>query len=232
MATDDDLARVRGAADRQLGLLTTAQVERLGADLAGLVSNGHLVKLNHDVFEVGDNLTAMPLASVYGAWLALRPDTFAWERPGADGDLTADAVVSHESAASLFRLGAPGAGRKTFTVPAAVAAPRGVRVLVAALDADDVMVHRGVPVTTPHRTIVDLVLNRTDHGVLARILRDAVDRDLVDLMAVYRDLQPFGGRYHIPGSGPEFVSSLLYELDEASLSDRNRRAIASLSRGR
>ena len=222
---------VVAAADRQLGLVTAAQLGRLGLDaaaLAELTGRMTLTRVDWDVFEVAGSRTSLRYAFPYAAWLELRPGTFAWERPGAGGATTADAVVSHESAARVLGLHSPSVGDITFTAPAPLPAPRGVRVVVAELRPDEVTVHEHLPVTTARRTILDLVRASTDHLELRAVISDAVRLDLVDLAGLHRDLAPLAGTYAFPGAGAEFVAWFMPALDADALSPRNARALGTL----
>jgi hypothetical protein len=219
------------ASDRQHGLVTAAQLGRLGVDaavLADLTGRMMLTRLDWDVFEVAGSPTPPRYAFPYAAWLALKPGTFAWERPGADGTITADAVLSHESAARVLGLRSPSIGGITFTAPAPLPEPRGVRVVVAELRPDEAIVHQHVPVTTARRTVLDLVRAHTDALELRGVISDAVRLDLVDLAALHRDLAPLAGRYGFPAGGPDFVAWFVPALDADALSPRNARALATL----
>lgn len=96
-----------------------------------------------------------------GAWLTAEPgDVVRRHRllVAATLELTADAVVSHLSAAVLHGLPVPGPlPRVHLTRPAGRGKRRGyVHLHVAALDASDVVVRDGVAVTSLARTVVDL----------------------------------------------------------------------------
>ncbi|HEY2669705.1 MAG TPA: hypothetical protein VGJ07_04940 [Rugosimonospora sp.] len=231
MTAEQAFQAISSVTDRQRGLVTAAQMERLGVDRADreeLSRRGALTKLDWDVFEIVGSPTPPRYAYSYAAWLALRPTSFVWERPGAGTDLTADAVISHESAARAWGLGAPSPGRATLTAPEPLPAPRGVRVLVGTLRTDDVTVHQGLPVTIAHRTILDLVRSSTDHLELRGIITDAVRLDLVDLADLHRDLSLLADQFYFPATGPEFAGWFLPNLDDAALSPRNARALDAL----
>ena len=231
MTAEQTLRTISAVSDRQLGLVTAAQLDRLGvdpADRAELSRRKLLTRLDWDVFEIQGSPTPPRYAYPYAAWLALRPDVYVWERPGAGGTITADAVLSHEAAARALGLGSPSAGRVTFTAPESLPAPRATRVLVAALRPDEVTVHEGLPVTTAHRTVLDLVRDHTDHAELRDIITDAVRLDLVDLAPLHRDLGPLAAPHHFPIDGPDFLAWFLPDLDDRALSPRNARALATL----
>jgi hypothetical protein len=219
-----------GVAARQWGMITSAQARRLGvddADLGQFRDVGLLMELDWDVHQVAGSTTGPRFAYPYAGWLAISPEDFAWERPASTAD---DAVLSHESASGLYGLGSLPASTMVFTAPRARPAPRAIRIHVARLTSDDVTVHKGVPVTTPHRTILDLVRDRTDHAAVGRAIIDAVRLDLVDLADLHAELAPWAARYGVPVEGPRFLGYVTQELRlrPESLSARNQRAYATL----
>ncbi|MDN3359935.1 hypothetical protein [Actinomadura sp. DC4] len=160
----------------------------------------------------------------YAAWLAIAPDLFRWERPARP---ERDAVLSHRSAGQLH--GLTGVGRSiVFTAPAGRVAPRATTIHVSSLREDEVMSVRGVPVTTPHRTILDILADFAEHAEVQRALTSAVQQDLVGLRAIHADLAAVAERYGFPATGPEFVHYFLPDVEPRSLSPRNLRDYAAL----
>ncbi|WP_328990625.1 hypothetical protein OG394_30610 [Kribbella sp. NBC_01245] len=228
MNVEQAFAEVSALAARQSGLVAMAQAERLGVERAALddlAQAGLLTLLDWEVYEVTGSALPPRFGYPYAAWLALRPAAFGWERAK---DRTKDAVISHESACRLLGLGAPSIGGITFTAADPLPEPRSTRVVVAVLRPDEITVHEGLPVTTAHRTLLDLTRDHTDHTELRRVLTDAVRLDLVDLAALYADLVPLSEKYRFPSAGPDFVRYFLPELNLADLSIRNLRAFARL----
>lgn len=163
-----ELNTLAEAASRQLGMITSAQAQRLGVtDLSALV------QLDWSVYQTADSPLPPRYAYPYAAWLALAPDRFAWERP------VRDAVVSHESAAELHGIGRLTAPLTTFTTPEPRQAPHRMRIVTAALAESDVMRREGVPVTTPLRTIRDL-RDVTDGEDYSALVADALSKRLVE----------------------------------------------------
>jgi hypothetical protein len=221
------LAEVSAVAARQLGLVSMAQAERLGVDRAlldDLATAGLLTLLDWEVYEVSGAAAGPRYGYPYAAWLALSPAAFAWERPGGPED----AVISHESACRVLGVGSPSVGGISFIAPSPMPEPRATRLLVAALRPDEVTVHEGVPLTTAHRTVLDLIRDHTDHTEVRRVMTDAVRLDLVDLTELHRDLLPLAGPHRFPTAGREFAGYFLSDLDVRALSVRNLRAFAAL----
>ncbi|MFB9838878.1 hypothetical protein [Actinoallomurus acaciae] len=221
------MSDLSNAAGRQHGLITSAQATRLGVTEAALahLEESQLVKpLEWDVYQLAGSPLGPIHAYPYAAWLATAPDLFASERP----EPAADVVLSHESACNVHGMGSLAIPFVTFTAPEEREAPRATRLTVAPLTAAEVTVSRGVPVTTPHRTILDLVRSHVDHDDVAEALTDAVQQDLVDLRALHDDLATLADEYGLPAKPPAFADRFLAELDAASLSLRNLRACAAL----
>jgi hypothetical protein len=214
-------------AARQQGLVTAGQATRVGvADeaLTRFEEAGLLMELDWQVYQLASSALGPRYAYPYAAWLAISPEAFAWERPEG----AADAVLSHESACQLHGMGSVAAPFMVFTAPRALAEPRATRIHVAELGDDEVMNHGGVRVTTPRRTVVDLVRDHTEHGDMRKVLTDAVQRDVVDVADVHADLVPFADSHAFPAGGPEFVHYFLPDLMPERLSLRNLRGYAAL----
>lgn len=151
-------ARALGLADRQLGLVTTAQLERCGVSegqLRRLVRDGIVTPVHRGVYRTTGapfGPTARALAACY-----------------ACGE---DAVASHRTAASLRGLIDGYEGPVEVTVPTALRKRRsGIAPYRRPVGADERTTIGIVPVTTVERTLLDLA------GCLVRPeLDEAVDR--------------------------------------------------------
>jgi predicted transcriptional regulator of viral defense system len=165
------------AASEQGGYVTASQATRLGLardDVARLVDNGDLQRLRRGVFRMRH--AGAQHEDDVAAWLHFERDRLPWERRGAT-----NVVLSHESAAALHRLGTIIPRRPTVTL-----LPDSGRSAHVA----DIEVHRAplretdwawsevgplkLPVTTPARTIVDLLLDKQEPSYVARATREAL----------------------------------------------------------
>jgi hypothetical protein len=226
MMWEQQFAEVSAAAARQHGMITQAQLARIGVDertRTRYVEATLLDEVDWSVYQISAGAIGPRFAFPLAAWLALAPESFRWERPEGE----ADAVLSHESAAAAHGLGRD-TGSLFFTVPEEVEAPRGLTLRVGALQRHDVTVVEGIPATTPHRTVVDLVTSWSDHGELRRVLMDAVLKNVVDLRAIHTELAPLATRHEFPAEGKEFVEYFMPDLPPARLSPRNLRNYAML----
>lgn len=154
-----DVAIARLAAN-QHGVLSSQQLNACGIDASGIkrrLAAGHLHRLHRGVYAVGH-----PNVGNEGRWMA------AVLAAGKG------AVLSHQSAAALWKIGAP-AQLVEVTVPgdAGRAARTGIRLHRSrTLSSADLTRRARIPVTKPARTLADLrrVLSRDQ---FARALREA-----------------------------------------------------------
>jgi predicted transcriptional regulator of viral defense system len=192
MLRKDALDTLLELASEQGGYVTTAQAGRLSLvrdDLFRLVKSGDLTRVRRGVYRMRH--AQLQHEDEIAAWLALERGNLPWERK--DEPL---AVISHESAAAMHGLGTIIPMRPTLTLrPHARRYP----------NAGDLVVHRAplgvddwtwfdngalkMPVTTPARTIIDLLLDKQEPSYVARATREALSTQLLtpdELMASAR----------------------------------------------
>jgi very-short-patch-repair endonuclease len=165
-------------AKQQHGVIARAQLLDLGLHSQAIthrIATGRLHQVRRGVYAVG-----RPQLTQHGRWMA------------AVLSCGPRAVLSHGSAARLWEIGSE-RGRIEVSVPTRT--PRRRDGILAhrraALGANDVAIHQGIPVTTPVRTLVDLAA-RLSRGHLERAIREADARGLVDpetLRAALGDLR-------------------------------------------
>lgn len=156
-------------AERQHGVVSLLQLLELGLSedmVARWVAAGRLHRLYQGVYAVGHRTLTRE-----GRWLA------AVLASGAG------AVLSHASAAGLWEL-AEDRGVPQTTTPTGSRTRRGLRIHHSAIELDEITVRRGIPVTTPARTLLDLAATCTRRD-LERALRQAefhqrADREEID----------------------------------------------------
>jgi hypothetical protein len=179
----------KGATDLPIAALASAQhgvVARsqlltlgLGADrINHRVMTGRLLSVHRGVYAVGHRVL-----TIEGRWMAAVLATGT------------DAVLSHATAAAAWELRPAGAGAIHVTVPGDPGRKRraGIRVhRSATLAPSDTTTHRGIPITTPARTLIDLAAT-----LKGRPLEQALDRADQLCLIDFADLSPRPGR---PGS--------------------------------
>lgn len=192
MGVADVAARVSELAARQWGLLTTAQADAEGItrlQLTRLAAVGVIERLDRGIYAIPaavDERT--PLRA---AWLSLSPAELAEERLA---DAPSSGVLSHTSAATLHGLGDLLDDEPEITVPGRKQSRRGIRLHRATLRADEVTLVEGLPVTTPTRTVADLLRDGHDPSHVAEIAGDALRRDLASRHELAAALEPLARR--------------------------------------
>jgi predicted transcriptional regulator of viral defense system len=195
----------------QWGMVTTRQAQSLGVDdvtMHRLRTAGLLETVRHGVHAT----TSSPASDArpeQAVWLSLRPATPAWERPRLDPD---GGVLSHRSAARLHGLGDLPDSRIELTVPRRrTMRDPNVWLRTAALTEPDVTLLDGLPVTTPLRTIRDLLDRSTDASHVATIVRQALESGQVARAELPAAIAPFARRYGVV-SGAELLAHLLAQI--------------------
>lgn len=182
MLRNEALDKLLEAASEQGGYFTTAQASRLGVvrdDLFRLIESGDLHRVRRGVYRMRH--AQLQYEDEIAAWLALERGRLPWEPKDEP-----QAVFSHESAAAIYQLGTIIAMRPTLTLrPDARRYP----------NFPDILVHRAplrgedwdwydaaslrLPITTPARTIVDLLLDKQEPSYVVRATREALAAHLL-----------------------------------------------------
>ncbi|WP_112232047.1 type IV toxin-antitoxin system AbiEi family antitoxin domain-containing protein [Lentzea atacamensis] len=198
----------------QWGMITSGQAMTVGVDgatLHRLLGDGHLDRVRHGVY-ASTSATVSETRDQQAAWLSLNPATPAWERPLLDPD---GGVLSHQSAANLHNLGELFNDRIAFTTPRRrTSRDSDLWFKTARLSEADVTLVDSLPVTTPLRTICDLLDQRLDGGHVATIIRQAVLANLVQLDDLADAIAPYARRYGVrpPGNGLRLLEHLLAQV--------------------
>lgn len=208
--------------ESQWGMVTSAQATARGVShlsLSRLTESGDLVRLAHGVYKDA-GAPSDEHEALRAAWLAVEPERLAWERVK---DRPGFATVSGESAAVLHGIGNLRAMRSEFTTPVRRQTQRrDVRYRTRTLTSADVTIRDGLPVTTPERTIADLIEDRAQLDHVADALRDAAGKSRIDTDRLTELLAPLAERNgHRKGDG----EALLEQLRESARID-----ITSLSK--
>jgi very-short-patch-repair endonuclease len=170
---------VAAIAARQHGVITYAQLLRAGLGrgaIAWRVREGWLHRIHRGVYAVG-----RAALTAEGRWLAAVL---------ACGD---GAVLSHRSAAALWGLRPSRAGVVDVTVPGDVARGRAGIAVHRPAPPTEATVERGIPVTTPARTLLDLA-GAVDVTGLRRAVERAEELRIFDLRAVDAVISAHPGR--------------------------------------
>jgi len=172
---DTDL-KIATLAGRQHGVVTRAQLLRLDMSDSAIdrsARSGRLHRLHRGVYAVGHTVLTRE-----GRWMA--------------ATLATRGVVSHATAAAAWDLRPTAAGAIHVTVPGTAGRLRhkGIRLhRSTTLEPRDTTTHRGIPITTPLRTILDLATTLSGRP-LEYLLDLAEQRGLVDFADLARRPMP------------------------------------------
>lgn len=182
-----ELARL---ADEQWGQFTTAQARQRGVSRAAVKhwsDNGILTRLTTGIYAF-PGATDSALAYERALWLSLSPEQTLLER---FADLPSAGVFTHTTAARIHDLGNIRDPRAVIALPS----PRRIRrpeldIRTADLRHDEVELAHGIPVTTPLRTVRDLLAD--GHGLhhVAEVLDDAHRTRPLRMTDLARNLDP------------------------------------------
>lgn len=184
MQTGQPLDVLSDLAAQQHGMFTSAQATEAGVprySLNRLVNKGAFTRVRQGVY-ISTAHPTTPITEVRAQWLALNPSMMANERNQRISETIApsEAVISHETAASLHGIGDLIVSRVDFTVLTRRQTRQpDVRFHYAELSREDITIADGLPVTTVVRTIRDLALSGHEPGHLFDMMADALDARLV-----------------------------------------------------
>lgn len=170
---EEGIARL---AEEQHGVVARRQLVDIGLSERAVehrIAVGRLYQVERGVYTVGHSQVPQR-----GRWMAA---VLASGR---------GAVLSHQSAASLWGIRAPSGGAVDVTVAHRSTSSNRIRRHLGVLPADEVTAHEGIAVTTPPRTIFDLAatssLDRLEHDIRqAEYLRLHDRLSLLDLVERY-----------------------------------------------
>ena len=173
----DTIRALNDIASSQKGMFTTAQAQGAGVEryaVSRLEKLGNIERLAKGVYRMG-GAPGQREEDVFAAWLSLNPG----RRPGSP-PAERDPIAMGATAAWLHRIGEVGPTPYEFCTDERRQTQRPDLVLrKRKIDAADVTVVSGIPVTTPSRTVIDLIDYGEDLSLIANVLNDALARGLV-----------------------------------------------------
>ncbi|GGK79649.1 hypothetical protein GCM10012284_12060 [Mangrovihabitans endophyticus] len=203
-------ATLAAIAEQQTGLVSTAQAAVRGisrAALGRLAQAEVILPLRRGIYLVRGNTP--DLLDLRAAWLATNPDR------DPDADLASGPVLSHAAAAQVWQAGDLSAWPADITVPyRRWSRQQDVRYRVRALDNAEVTVVNGLPVTSPGRTVADLLDDRMgghNPAHVGKVAADLLAGRRETRAGLARHLRGKGGRLGLRGavSGTTVLNALL-----------------------
>ncbi|HEV2360200.1 MAG TPA: type IV toxin-antitoxin system AbiEi family antitoxin domain-containing protein, partial [Acidimicrobiales bacterium] len=208
MPSSATVRKVADLAAHQAGLLTRQQALDAGiapATLARMIGD-LLQPVAHGVYHV---ITAPTpdLLDLRAAYLQLAPDVRVWQRKVENG------VVSHRSAAAVYRLGDLPADIQQFTLPERRRVRRSdVRIYVARLEETHWVALSGFLVTRPSRIVADLLRDEEEPEAVARVAVDALRSYSNRTTTFVDELAPLARRLGFREGAGESVLRWLLEM--------------------
>jgi hypothetical protein len=212
----DALHIIQKLSSFQWGLFTAAQAVERGIsrmNLTRLEQRGHIERIQNGIYRSAA-APATRLDHIYAAWLSLSPRLLSYERTKEPVD---DVIVSGPTASYILEIGELIPEPLTFSSRIR-RQPRSdaLRVITRTIPSDDAQISHGLPVTTPERTIADLVILGTDLSLVQNACKDArakfpeLNRTrLIELLGPHAKTHGFR-----TDDGEAFVSYLLGEREK------------------
>jgi len=180
MKSSPDPQALYRIAESQAGYFTARQARAAGFSFALLnyhLKQGRFLRVRRGVYRLAQ-FPEMPHADLFVAWLA------AGEK----------AVLSHESALALYGLTDLLPVEIHLTVPRTASRRLpGVRFHTARLQAEEITRRQGLPVTTPARTIVDLIRSGMAEEWVRQAIHQALTRGMLNETMLREEAARRGG---------------------------------------
>lgn len=171
------IRRLNDIAFSQRGLFTTAQAQGAGVErytVSRLEKSGNVERLVKGVYRVGGAPSPRE-EDVLAAWLSIDPSRTPGDLLNGDAPIAMGAT-----AAWLHDLGEVSPIPYEFCTEGRRQTQRShLRLRKRSLPSEDVTIAAGIPVTTPARTVVDLIDDGEDLSLVANVLNDALRRGLI-----------------------------------------------------
>jgi len=180
MKSSPDPQELYRIAESQAGYFTARQAHAAGFSFALLnyhLKQGRFLRVRRGVYRLAQ-FPEMPHADLFVAWLA------AGEK----------AVLSHESALALYGLTDLLPAEIHLTVPRTASRRLpGIRFHTARLHAEEITRRQGLPVTTPARTIVDLIRSGMAEEWVRQAIHQALARGMLNETMLREEAARRGG---------------------------------------
>lgn len=192
-------------------MFTSAQARMAGVEsyrVARAATRGLVTRVHHGVYEINGSQEWSSFGDWAAQWLALRPADDVQERR-----VHPESIVSHAAAAHLQQLGVITAPAVELTAPHRINV-RNPHVRIwcgdVGIEGRDWHLIEGFPVTTPARTLVDLLASYGDGGHVGTAIVTGLDDGRLELADVNAACDRAARRWgHRPGDGDALLTSLL-----------------------
>ncbi len=197
----------------QHGYVTRAQAAQAGVGdvlLLRLVTDDYLERWEHGIYRFRGTPDLL-WAGVWTAWLRLDPEHDAVERARHPNE-----IARGPTAASVYEVGDLQPEPYQFWTASRRRIRRpDVRLRTGRPPDQDIAVVEGLPLTTPERTVAEMVADGYDLGHVADIIRDAIHRRLLDRSGLLERLSATLARV-LPQRRRSMAARLASQLTEAA----------------
>ena len=179
--TAPDHQKLYEIAEEQAGYFTAAQAGDAGFSAALLTHHteaGRFVRVAHGLYRLV-RFPHSPHEDLFVAWLRTGPHS----------------VISHESALALYELADVLPDQVHVIVPRTASRRReGLQLHTHQIESDEVTRVQGLPVTTPARTIADVIVAGLGPEQVEMAVKEALRRGLTTEQALVQQMERRGGR--------------------------------------
>lgn len=174
MKAHSKIQQLRTLASYQWGLFSSAQAEEINiqrSEIARLSKNNSIEKIRRGIYAFDDSV-GDPNINIKAAWMSLHPKQTASERLS---NPHYDAIIAARTAAALHNIGDFYSSPFFFAVKKRRQTRQDdIVCYVWEIDPSDIVIVDSLPVTSPERTIVDLIRLNEDPSLVGNALNDAI----------------------------------------------------------
>lgn len=232
-------------ASKQFGLFTTAQAAKIGVsrlEVHRLHRKREIREIRRGVYSTSP-ITIDAYEELRGAWISLDPTKTVAERLQEPKT----AVICTTSAAEIYRIGdLPTYAHEFFVPQRKQTKAEDIHIRIRQLPAEDTQIFQGMKVTTPTRTILDLLAEGEELEHIGNLLTDAVRMQLeIDWKRIQTATSTYKKIYGLSGERifaelaqtPQtlqeqaaFAQSMLSSISPESIKNINKQLSTILSR--
>lgn len=182
-------------ADRQQGYFTSKQAEECGFSRSHFnrkIRSGEWIKEQRGIYRLAN----YPITD--------RPELVLWSLWSRDKKGCPQGIWSHETALDIYELSDIMPSKMHMTVPSRFrkqgAIPKNLKIHVAELSENDVENRQGYRVTTPLRTLLDVIKeNVVAQDQIVQAIREGLERGLLSLHDIVQtpELARYKNAYHL-----------------------------------
>lgn len=210
MKARSKIQQLKTLASYQWGLFSSAQaegVELQRSEITRLIKNNSIERIRRGIYAIDDS-GGDPNIDIKAAWMSLYPKQTASERLS---DPHYDAIIAGRTAAALHKIGDFYPSPFSFAVKKRRQTRQDDIIChVWEINPSDIIIVDSLPVTSPERTIADLIRLNEDPSLIGSALNDAIKlKKGFDYDRFVELLSPLASRNGFKkGDGESFASSL------------------------